>query len=197
MVSHWLQPAEAVLGGREPPVLLTSYDWQRHGLRDFTSRTMYLDSVSYLPSDILVKVDRASMAVSLEARCPLLDHRVVEFAWRLPLAQKVRDGTGKWLLRQVLERYVPPALFDRPPPAYGSLRHRFAGRKLQGGGGWTRTSGWAWARRSAPATPAETGPRPSRGGGCRHDASRRRCSACCGARTWSWSRASSASPPPS
>src|SRR4051812_13082949 len=83
------------------------------------------------------------------------------------------------------------------PPAYVPLRHRFAGKRLQGGGGWTRTLGWAWARRSAPATLAETGPRPSRGGGCRPGASGRRCSACCGARTWSWSRASSASPPPS
>jgi len=76
------------------------------------------------------------------------------------------------------------------PPAYSSLRHRFAGRQLQGGGGWTRLQGWAWARRSAPATPAETGPRPSRGGGCRRAASKRRCFACCGARTWSWSHAS-------
>src|SRR5690242_3838199 len=61
------------------------------------------------------------------------------------------------------------------PPAYSSLRHRFAGRQLQGGGGWTRLQGWAWARRSAPATPAETGPRPSRGGGCRRAASGTRC----------------------
>jgi asparagine synthase (glutamine-hydrolysing) len=119
MVSHWLRPAEAVLGACEPPVLLTSYNWQRHGLRDFTSQMMYLDSVSYLPSDILVKVDRASMAVSLEARCPLLDHRVVEFAWRLPLGQKVRDGKGKWLLRRVLDRYVPSTLFDRPKQGFG------------------------------------------------------------------------------
>src|SRR3954447_21781358 len=119
MVSNWIRPADAVLGGREPPVLLTSYDWQRHGLRDFTSRMMYLDSVSYLPSDILVKVDRASMAVSLEARCPLLDHRVVEFAWRMPLGQKLRDGKGKWLLRRVLERCVPSTMFDRPKQGFG------------------------------------------------------------------------------
>src|SRR4051794_22305564 len=90
---------------------------------------------------------------------------------------------------------------DRPdravPPAYVPLRHRFAGKRLQGGGGWRRAWGWAGPGRGAPATLAETGPRPSRGGGCRPGASGRRCSACCGARTWSWSRASSASPPPS
>ncbi len=83
-------------------------------LSDIASRVMFRDMAGYLPSDILVKLDRASMAVSLETRCPLLDHRVIELAWRLPLAAKIHDGTGKWLLRRVLGRYVPDALFDRP-----------------------------------------------------------------------------------
>lgn len=83
-------------------------------LPDLAARLMYRDMAAYLPGDILVKLDRASMAVSLEGRCPLLDHRVVEFAWRLPGSVKIRDGTGKWLLRRVLRRYLPDTLFERP-----------------------------------------------------------------------------------
>jgi asparagine synthase (glutamine-hydrolysing) len=111
--SHSKRPSEFVPGATEPPVALTdSAQWA--ALPDYFQQMMFFDIISYLPDDILTKVDRASMAVSLEARVPVIDHRVVEFAARLPTAMKIRQGAGKWLLRQVLHRHVPKALMERP-----------------------------------------------------------------------------------
>lgn len=118
LVSHWKQPGAVVVGGAEPPTALTEHVRQA-SLPDFENRMMYLDALSYLPDDILVKVDRAAMGVSLETRVPLLDHRVVEFAWRLPLSMKIRNGQGKWILRQLLYRYVPKELIERPKMGFG------------------------------------------------------------------------------
>lgn len=113
-VSYWANPAEAVVGGDEPatpfsePFQGTTYD-----------AMMELDAATYLPDDILVKVDRAAMAASLETRVPMLDHRVYEFAWSLPLQYKIRRGTGKWALRELLYRHVPRELVDRPKKGFG------------------------------------------------------------------------------
>ena len=118
LVSHWKQPTQVVQGSQEPLTPFTDRS-QWANLADFTQRMMFLDTVSYLPDDILVKVDRASMGVGLEAREPLLDHRILEFAWQLPMDMKIRDGQGKWLLRQVLYKYVPQALIERPKTGFG------------------------------------------------------------------------------
>jgi asparagine synthase (glutamine-hydrolysing) len=117
LTSYWDRPDELVIGGGEPLTVLTTPGAIPSGV-DFTHSMMYCDAVTYLPDDILVKVDRASMAVSLEVRAPLLDHRVVEFAWRLPGTLKVRGRQGKWILRQVLDRYVPRPLVDRPKQGF-------------------------------------------------------------------------------
>lgn len=112
LVSHW-EPDGVVTGGHEPMTILTGLPADLNGL-DAVQRMMALDSMTYLPDDILAKVDRAAMGVSLETRVPFLDHRVVEFAWRLPQHLKLRDGVGKWILRQVLYRHVPRHLIERP-----------------------------------------------------------------------------------
>ena len=118
LVSSWENPELLLPGVAEPKGPL----WDEALAREFpdlVTRMQLLDILTYLPEDILTKVDRASMAVALEARVPILDHRVVEFAARLPLSARIRDGQGKWLLRRVLDRYVPRALIERPKMGFG------------------------------------------------------------------------------
>jgi asparagine synthase (glutamine-hydrolysing) len=117
LVSHW-EPCRITPYVSETRGIL----WDKSVRTDFPDlldRMQLLDLVTYLPDDILTKVDRASMAVALEARVPLLDHRVVELAWRLPHSVKMRGGVGKWLLRQVLYRHVPKTLVERPKMGFG------------------------------------------------------------------------------
>ena len=117
IVSFW-EPAELMPGTSEPRGIL----WENAVADEFPNmldRMQFLDLVTYLPDDILTKVDRASMAVGLEARVPLLDHRLIEFAWHLPRDVKIRRGESKWLLKQVLYRHVPPALVNRPKMGFG------------------------------------------------------------------------------
>ncbi len=118
MVTHWDNPDAIVRSGAEPKGLLWDETLAQR-VPDPVERMQYLDTLTYLPDDILTKVDRASMAVALEARVPLLDHRVVEFSWRLKPALKASGGVGKRILRRVLDRYVPKALIDRPKMGFG------------------------------------------------------------------------------
>lgn len=118
LLSHWKDPDEIVIGSREPPTV------QRSGAtglldRNFVEKMMYVDLVTYLPDDVLCKVDRAAMSVSLETRVPFLDHRVVEFSWSLPFAFRVKGNVGKRILRSILGRYVPKDVFERPKMGFG------------------------------------------------------------------------------
>lgn len=117
LVSHHPNPSSLLV--HEPGEVAADQAQGDLGGLSFAEVMMALDTRTYLPDDILTKVDRASMAVALEARVPLLDHRVVELAWTLPLSLKLRDGTTKWALRQVLDRYVPRALVDREKSGFG------------------------------------------------------------------------------
>jgi asparagine synthase (glutamine-hydrolysing) len=111
---HWERPAEVAIGAGTSELV-----GPQGTAGSFVEEMMALDAATYLPDCILTKLDRASMAVSLEARVPLLDHRIVEFAWTLPLELKVRAGVGKWPLRRILERHLPTELFERPKRGFG------------------------------------------------------------------------------
>lgn len=117
LISHWQQPESLVIGSRTLPTLLnTSTSWPK--VDSFEHWMMAMDAGQYMIDDILVKVDRAAMANSLETRVPLLDHRVVELAWKLPLHMKIRGGVGKWVLREILYRHVPREMIERPKKGF-------------------------------------------------------------------------------
>ena len=117
LLAQWDRPTAALPGATIP---LSWADGEAAGLAlpSVAERMIFQDLTGYLSDDILVKVDRASMASSLEARAPLLDHRLIDFVWRLPLSARLRDGRGKWLLRRIVDRHVPPALMDRPKTGF-------------------------------------------------------------------------------
>lgn len=116
LMSHWKHP-EAISNAQE--ILFFPWDAPKIPQLDFVENLQFMDTLTYLPDDILFKVDRASMAVGLEARVPLLDHRLVEYVWRLPMEMKIQKGKTKWILRQILNRYVPNHLIERPKMGFG------------------------------------------------------------------------------
>ncbi|MCI5222202.1 MAG: asparagine synthetase B, partial [Candidatus Electrothrix sp. AR4] len=117
LLAEWRTPEDILLAGHEPSTLLNDRSaWPE--LRRPEERMMYLDAMTYLPDDILCKVDRAAMGVSLETRVPFLDHRVAELAWRIPFHMKIRNGRGKWALRRILYKYVPQELIERPKQGF-------------------------------------------------------------------------------
>lgn len=133
LLSQWNEPCTVVAGAQEP----ASYggatgSWPQLG--DFTQEMLLLDTTGYLSNDILVKLDRASMAVGLEGRVPFLDQEVGALAWRLPLSMKLRNGATKWPVRKLLEKYVPNRLIDRPKMGFGVPI-----------GDWLRTDLRGWA----------------------------------------------------
>ena len=139
LVSYWREPERLVAGARPPATRFTNLDPRLASL-DFPSLMMALDQTTYLPDDILTKVDRASMAVSLEARVPVLDHRVVETAWRIPVRFKI-GGLGKHILRRVLYRHVPAGLVERPKQGFGVPLDSLVAGAAQGLGRGTASAG--------------------------------------------------------
>ncbi len=130
-ISHWMGPESIVENCKEPETLLT--DFSRWGnFKNPESRMMFVDSLTYLPDDILTKVDRSSMSVGLEARVPLLDHKLVEFAWSLPFNLKSFENQSKWILKQLLYKYVPNNLVDRPKTGFGVPIHSWLRGPLRG-----------------------------------------------------------------
>jgi asparagine synthase (glutamine-hydrolysing) len=113
LCSHWQNPTNTVINSEEPGTFLTDFKPKLKGLNS-QQQMMVLDFITYLPNDILVKVDRAAMSSSLETRIPFLDHKLIEYVWKIPHSLKFRNGNGKWILKKILNQYVPKKLTERP-----------------------------------------------------------------------------------
>lgn len=118
LCSQWQNPTKTVIDSKEPPTLLTSLKPDLKGL-NAQQEMMVLDLITYLPNDILVKIDRAAMASSLETRAPLLDHKLIEYVWKIPHSLKLKNGDSKWILKQILNQYIPKYLTERPKMGFG------------------------------------------------------------------------------
>ena len=118
LISNWQNPNEILLNGKEPRTFLTNYKSELTEL-DGQQQMMLLDSMTYLPDDILVKTDRAAMATSLETRAPFLNHKLLEYAWQIPQPLKLKKTQSKWILRQILYKYIPKKLVERPKVGFG------------------------------------------------------------------------------
>jgi len=130
LTSHWQQPEKLVINAKAPNTLISDMScWPKTD--SFQHAMMAMDAQTYMTDDILVKVDRAAMANSLETRVPLLDHRIVELAWKMPLNYKIRNGEGKWLLKQVLFRHVPHKLIERPKMGFRLPLHDWLRNSLR------------------------------------------------------------------
>jgi len=118
LCSHWQNPTEVVTNSKEPGTLLTKHKPQLNNLNN-QQQMMALDFITYLPDDILVKVDRAAMASSLETRMPFLDHKLIDYVWKIPHSLKFKNGQGKWILKKILNKYLPKNLTERPKMGFG------------------------------------------------------------------------------
>ena len=116
--SHWQNPTDIVKNSKELGTFLTEFRPNLKGL-DSQENMMFIDMLTYLPDDILVKVDRAAMATSLETRMPFLDHKLIEHSWKIPQSLKLRGNNGKWILTQILNKYIPSNLTERPKKGFG------------------------------------------------------------------------------
>lgn len=118
LCSHWKNPTEVVINSKEPNIFSNEFTKELKGLN--SQETMMVnDLITYLPNDILVKVDRAAMASSIETRIPFLDHKLIEYVWKIPHSLKLKKGNGKWILKQILSKYVPTSLTERPKMGFG------------------------------------------------------------------------------